>query len=110
MDTAAPAAPAVTDKKTNTLAALPSAPRIARRSVPLGQDPLFRLLIIGLLVLCVLSATLAYLLAKRTKEQQQLKKNQSTTGVLYTPDTPAPRVVHAHSSPLRIQRSNELFL
>jgi serine/threonine protein kinase len=36
-------------------------------TMPLSQDPLFRLLVIGLLVLCVLSATLAYLLVRQSK-------------------------------------------
>ena len=46
------------------------------RDEPLSRHPLFRLLVIGVLVLCVLTATLALLLVKRARLQDKLQLEQ----------------------------------
>jgi len=48
-------------------------------TMPLSQDPLFRLLVIGLLVLCVLSATLAYLLVRQSQTSVENDPSQPAT-------------------------------
>ena len=55
--------------------------------IPLSQHPLFRLLVIGVLVLCVLTATLALLLVRRARNRERLANERP--GIM-RPATPPP--------------------
>ncbi len=58
---------------------------------PLTQHPLFRLLVIGVLVLCVLSATLALMLVRRGRERARLTNERER---ILKMEAPPPREAH----------------
>jgi serine/threonine protein kinase len=83
--------PAVVPTVDDTPAPNPTPPLPPNRTGPLSRHPLFRALVIAVLVLCVLTATLALLLIRRSRTEARLISEQERILKISVPSTDGAR-------------------